>query len=152
LAKDPKALALFRSQQEDIEELAKLTNQAIAELKQDQEEKPYKLSYLDPYVIAAVSDLLALTLGQNEKAVFLEEVKDKYPTEMKFIQPGLINLYYYMTDAKVKAGTSWPREEEIAELDHAMNATDYIIEQTRARKQQRSMQVGPPQESLDPTA
>ena len=86
---------------------------------------------------------MALTLGLNEKANFLAQVKDKYPTEPEFIQPGLINLYYQMTEAKVKVQTSWPPDDTIAELGQAMNGANFFIAQSRQKmKETTSLLIG----------
>jgi hypothetical protein len=123
---------------EHLKKLLEWTSAAIDKLKSSVEEANYKLSYIDPYVVSAVSDFVALTLGHNEKANFLTEVKDKYPREMKFIQPGIINLYYQLSDAKVKAEAAWPLDEKIAELDYAMKGADLMVVQSRQRLKETS--------------
>jgi hypothetical protein len=127
----------------NVNDLLPLIHKALAKLKEAAQERTYKLSYIDPYVVAAISDLVALTLGLNEKANFLAQVKDKYPTEPEFIQPGLINLYYQMTDAKVKVQTSWPPDDTIAELGQAMNGANFFIAQSRQKmKETTSLLIG----------
>jgi hypothetical protein len=116
---------------EDAKTLSETVNRAAGVLKNLTNEKAYRLSFFDPYFIAAVSDLLALTLGQAEKATFLMQVKAMYPKEMAFIQPGIISVYYYLSDSKLKDESPWPLEETLDELRFAMDGADYIVAETR---------------------
>jgi hypothetical protein len=52
-----------------------MVRRAVEKLQASPAERQYRLSFLDPYFVAAVSDLVALTLGQTEKASFLVQVK-----------------------------------------------------------------------------
>jgi hypothetical protein len=114
-------------------ELGQEVRRAVDELKASRNEKLYRLSFLDPYFIGAVSDLIALTAGHTEKAAFLMQVKNSYPRELEFIQPGIINLYYYLSDSKLKSDAPWPLEEKNDELDFAMAGADYIISESRKK-------------------
>jgi hypothetical protein len=116
---------------EDAKTLSETVNRAAGVLKNLTNERAYRLSFFDPYFIAAVSDLLALTLGQAEKATFLMQVKAMYPKEMAFIQPGIISVYYYLSDSKLKDESPWPLEETLDELRFAMDGADYIVAETR---------------------
>jgi hypothetical protein len=106
---------------------------AVDKLKSSRDEKRYRLSFLDPYFISAVSDLIAFTLGHTEKASFLVQVKAMYPKELEFIQPGIINVYYYLSDAKLKSDKPWPLDEKVEELDFAMAGADYMIDMSRKK-------------------
>jgi hypothetical protein len=111
--------------------LSETVNRAADILKNVADEKTYRLSFFDPYFTAAVSDVLALTLGQAEKAAFLMQVKAMYPREMELIQPGIISVYYYLSDSKLKDESPWPLEETLEELRFAMDGADHIIAETR---------------------
>jgi hypothetical protein len=104
---------------------------ATTALKKLPDEKDYRLSFLDPYFIAAVSDLLALNFGHAEKAAFLMQVKAMYPKEITFIQPGIISVYYYLSDSKLKDESPWPLEETLEELRFAMAGADHMIRSSR---------------------
>jgi hypothetical protein len=119
--------------QSHAEDLEKKVDAAVAQLKATPEERQFKLSFLDPYFVAAVSDLVGLTLGQHEKAKFLVEVKGGYPERLDYIQPGLVNLYYYLSDAKLKSEAPWELDEELQELDFALAGTDQIISLSQRR-------------------
>ena len=101
--------------------------EAVAQLKATPGERQFKLSFLDPYFVAAVSDMVGLALGQHEKAKFLVEVKGGYPEMLDYIQPGLINFYYYLSDAKLKSEAPWELDEELQELDFALAGADHIV-------------------------
>jgi hypothetical protein len=140
----------------DAKELLKCFERAAQRLDRVKEERTYKLSLVDPYIVGAVSDLLALTLGKNEKANFLTLVKSKYPTEMKFFQPGLVNLYYQLSDAKNAVETPWPLDERIEDLSQAIKSIDYVIFESRKKlseakeKASDMTAVGSPGEPLPP--
>ena len=106
---------------------------AVEKLKELPNEKGYRLSFLDPYLISAVSDLIVLTLGHGEKAIFLEQIKSFYPRELEYIEPGIINLYYYLSDAKLKSDAPWPLDEEVEELDFAMAGADHMVDMSRKK-------------------
>ncbi len=106
---------------------------AVIKLNASRAEKGYRLSFMDPYFISAVSDLIALTLGHTEKASFLMQVKAAYPKELEFIQPGIISIYYYLSDAKLKSDAPWPLDEKLEELDFAMIGADNMISMSRKR-------------------
>jgi hypothetical protein len=108
-------------------ELIRCMDQAAAKLDTSEGERRYTLSFIDPYVVAAAADLLNLGRGPAAKADFLTLVKSKYPIEMKFFQPGLVNLYYQLGDVKNKTETPWPFEERIKDLDQAMQGVEYVI-------------------------
>jgi hypothetical protein len=97
-------------------------------------ERKYTLWLIDPYIVALVGDLVALALGQAEKAKFLTLVKDEYPTETKFFQPGLVNLYYQLGDVKNHVEASWPLSERFQELNQAMAGVDYVIAEAMRAK------------------
>jgi len=120
----------------DVKILTWLGSEAIAGLKGSAEEAAYKLSYIDPYITGVLAEFIGLEFGTNEKANFLTLVQDKYPTDVKFVQPGIINLYYQLTDAKVKVAKPWPLDEKIAEIDFAMRGADYMIHEARRRIRQ----------------
>jgi hypothetical protein len=108
-------------------------SQAIKKLKASPDEKRYHLSFLDPYFINAVSDLIALTLGHTAKASFLMQVKSQYPKEQELIQPGIISIYYSLSDSKLKSDAPWPLDEEVEELDFAMTGAEHMINMSRKR-------------------
>jgi hypothetical protein len=110
-----------------------MVRRAVEKLQASPAERQYRLSFIDPYFVAAVSDLVALTLGQTEKASFLVQVKGAYPKSLDYIQPGLINLYVYLSDAKSKSDTLWPLDEELEELNFAMAGADRLISASRNR-------------------
>jgi hypothetical protein len=115
--------------------LDRLVRKAVEKLKVSGNEKQYALSFIDPYVSAAIGDMIALTLGHDEKAKYLMRIKPKYPKEKELIQPGIINLYYQLSDAKVKGDTFWPLDEEVEELDLAWDGAEHIITQSRQKSQ-----------------
>jgi hypothetical protein len=106
---------------------------AVARLHAAPNEKRFKLSFLDPYLICAISDLIEIAIGHTEKAVFLTQIKDLYPTDPDLVQPGIISLYYYLTDSKQKSESSWTLDEKIGELDFAMAGADHMIAVSRKR-------------------
>lgn len=107
--------------------LGEQVHQAVDKLKADSSEKRYHLSFLDPYFICAVSDFIALTLSNTEKANFLMEIKSQYPKELELVQPGIISIYYYLSDSKLKSEAPWPLDEKIEELDVAMAGAEHMI-------------------------
>jgi hypothetical protein len=121
--------------EDDATRLFEKGGEAAAGLRADPSENRYKLSFIDPYFIGAVGDLIALALGHGEKANFLMQVKNSYPDRFKFIQPGLINLYFQLTDAKLKSEGPWPLDEKIAELDWAMEGAEYLVRRSRQEKE-----------------
>ncbi len=102
------------------------TSCAIQMLK-DNDEKKYALSFLDPYFTAAVADLLAMTFGHDEKARFLMTVKEKYPADHNLLQPGIINIYYQLSEAKTHGNATWPLADEVEELARAMDGAEFIV-------------------------
>jgi hypothetical protein len=127
------AAQMMQGSRERAEKLGQKVRDVVLALKSLPDEREYKLSFLDPYFIGAVSDLIAMTFNHTEKADFLTQVKASYPRKLNYIQPGIINLYYYLSDAKLKSDTPWPLDEELQELDYAMQGSDYLINASREK-------------------
>ena len=106
--------------------------QARADLKNTKLATPntYPLTLLDPYVAGAVGELTKFVFGQREKGEFLSRIAGGYPNEIDMIQPGIINLYYQLSDAKVFSDSLWPLDQMIGELDRARDGAIYIISQS----------------------
>jgi hypothetical protein len=119
---------------EDAEKLGAWAAAAVAYLRQNSEERPYRLAYVDAYVTGAVSDLLGLVIGATEKAGFLTAIKSGYPVDLRFVQPGLINLFYQLVDAKLTSDATWPLDNKVGELAEAIRGADYILEGVRAKR------------------
>jgi AraC-like DNA-binding protein len=78
----------------------------------------FALATIEPYVIAAIAALVNFTSTQNDKAEFLSALKSKYPqpsAENRYFNPGIINFYYQLTEAKLRS-EGWPLDEMIDEL------------------------------------
>ncbi|HEY6258132.1 MAG TPA: hypothetical protein VIY51_20305 [Xanthobacteraceae bacterium] len=97
-----------------------------------------KPAFIDAYFTSAVADLVALVFGHNEKAKFLMRIKKRYPMETDYIQPGIINIYYQLSDAKLKSDALWPLDEEIEELVRAFDGAEFIVEAMRQKKAKAS--------------
>ncbi len=99
------------------------------------EDSKFNLWFIDPYIPEFVGELIALTLGYNEKAKFMMRIKDKYPTpdNSKFVRPGMINLYYQLVTAKSRSEATWPFAEGLRELDAANAGVDFILRESKNR-------------------
>jgi hypothetical protein len=84
----------------------------------------------DPYVIAAISDLVEFSRTLREKANFLHRLKKKIPPSMLVSDPplpGVVNYFYYLADAKMRSSASWPFDEVVQEIKQAIDLTNAIL-------------------------
>jgi hypothetical protein len=127
--------------------LADLVERAKSSLAKNDDEKEYRLSYLDPYVVGAVGDLLSFVLGDAEKANFLTVLKKGYPSDPRFAQPGLVNFYYQLADSTISREEPWPVDDQIKSLAQSLRMTEHLLARARSdareaeRRYIRSLEV-----------
>ena len=89
----------------------------------------------DPYVVTAIADLIAFVDDARARADFLNSVAGPllqpgeacHASKCPFASPGLINLQYALTTAKVNGLGPWPVKEAATDLAHAMQQIDVIV-------------------------
>jgi hypothetical protein len=91
--------------------------------------------YLDLYTTAAVADLIALTFGEEEKAVFLSRLEPNVVDSLAAPHPALVNFYLQLSFAMQKSSESWPRREMIEKLEKTYSLTEAIIAAIRTSKE-----------------
>jgi hypothetical protein len=97
--------------------------------------KIYALRIIEPYLAAATGDLISLLggdSGQKDKAEFLTKMLENFPRSDEMQSPGVINIFYQISDAKLKSPGSWPLGQTLSELDYALHGADYMIAQSVA--------------------
>ena len=97
--------------------------------------KLYALRIIEPYLAAATGDLISLLggdSGQRDKAEFLSKILENFPRSDEMQSPGIINIFYQISDAKLKSPGSWPLGQTLSELDYALHGADYMIAQSVA--------------------
>jgi hypothetical protein len=93
----------------------------------------YAVTIFDAYIVGAVSDLLAFCFGHQEKAIFLSLVSQDVPRMDKIIQPGIINLFYQLTDSKIKSDEAWPLDNVDSDLTFALRGVEYLIAKAKLK-------------------
>jgi len=91
------------------------------------EHKIHALTAMEPYVVGLAGDLVAFVFGQKEKADFLDQIAEHFPQNDDLLQPGIINLFFQIIDAKIQSGVSWPMDELTEQLDYALHGADTFI-------------------------
>jgi hypothetical protein len=102
----------------------------------------YALTVMEPYLAAAVGDLIAFVFGQNEKAYFLTGISHNFSTHSNntdFQSPGIINIYYQLTEAKFRDEGVWPLDDVVAEINRALVGADALVYRSRMRAKQSSV-------------
>jgi hypothetical protein len=92
----------------------------------------YALRIIEPYLAAATGDLISLLSGDKDKAEFLTKMLENFPRLDEMQSPGVINIFYQISDAKLKSPGSWPLGQTLSELDYAIHGADYMIAQSVA--------------------
>jgi hypothetical protein len=110
-------------------DIGKYFNDAIGILQKDGKAKPeiLALMVMESYLVGAAADLIALISGQREKAVFLTKMVDKFPHSEEFVTPGIINLFYQLTDARVNSPGLWSGERTLSDLNYAIRGVDLMM-------------------------
>jgi hypothetical protein len=110
-------------------DIGKYYKNAIGVLQKDGKAKPeiLALMVMESYLVGAAGDLIALISGQREKAVFLTKMVDKFPHSEEFVTPGIINLFYQLTDARVNSPGLWPVERTLSDLNYAIRGADLMM-------------------------
>jgi hypothetical protein len=138
---------LFRREHREPSNDAKIIwlalEQTIARIRTDPKEKEkdnreiYALTLLDPYIAGAVGDLIGFNFGQREKARFLMQISRKYTTNGKLPLPGIINIYWQLSEAKLHSEAAWPLDDAIGDVEHALQGADDIIYRTRMHAKEK---------------
>jgi hypothetical protein len=85
---------------------------------------------IEPYLIAATGDLVAVLHGQKEKAEFLTRMLDGFPDSIDLMTPGIVNAFYQVADAQLQSFEKWPVDKISSNLDFAIKAVDQLIAKT----------------------
>lgn len=103
---------------------------AIEVLKEHREQSAAKLSLVvfEPYVTAAVADLISLISGEREKADFLLNMLDGFPPSDDLGTPGIINLYYQVTDSQLNSIGSLPLDLMIEQIEYAIRSAKILMD------------------------
>jgi hypothetical protein len=92
------------------------------------------LMVMDSYLAGAIGDLIALISGQpKDKAVFLTTMLDNFPHTDEFITPGIINIFYNVSDARIRALGSWPLQQTLSDLNYAIHGIDVYLQKAADR-------------------
>ncbi len=92
------------------------------------------LMVMDSYLAGAIGDLIALISGQpKDKAVFLTTMLDNFPHADDFITPGIINIFYNVSDARVRSPGSWPLQQSLYDLNYAIHGIDVYLQKAADR-------------------
>jgi hypothetical protein len=113
----------------DANAIARRYRDAANILKEQGRDKPeiFALTILEPYLTGAAADLIALISGHREKAEFLTKMLDKFPHSDELVTPGIVNVFYQVTDARLNSPSSWPLELTLSDLDYAIQGADLMM-------------------------
>jgi hypothetical protein len=105
-------------------------NKAIGVLKERREQSATKLSLVvfEPYVTAAIADLISLISGEREKADFLLNMLEGFPLSDDLGTPGIINLYYQVTDSQLNSIGSLPLDLMVEQIEYATRSAKILME------------------------
>src|SRR5262249_48419298 len=98
--------------------------------------KNYAIVLFDAYLLDVVGDMLTFLHGTRTKADFLTRIASGYPNSNELTQPGIINLYYQLSDAKLFSDTPWPLDQMIGELNRARDGSMYFISESKKKVRQ----------------
>jgi hypothetical protein len=85
------------------------------------------LLILEPYLVGALSDLIAILKDQERKAEFLVRTLEGFHRSDDMLTPGIINLFYQAADAQLKSSENWPFDEILIEIDYAIRGVSLMI-------------------------
>jgi hypothetical protein len=85
------------------------------------------LLILEPYLVGALSDLIAILRDQQRKAEFLARTLEGFHRSDDMLTPGIINLFYQAADAQLKSSENWPFDEILTEIDYAIRGVSLMI-------------------------
>jgi hypothetical protein len=113
----------------DAEKITEKYNESRAIIR-----KGYGVDYqltmiIDPYLIGALADLIAIITDQNQKAEFLTRSLDKFKTSDDRLTPGIINLFYQIADAQLRS-ENWPPPAILGELDYSLRGVKKMIDRS----------------------
>ena len=110
-------------------------------------------SLWDPYLAAAVADMIGFLEDQRGRAGFLETVmaaeRSHDPACLKrCLSPvaGDVNLKYAVVDAKIQSGRPWPLDDVVGDLESALDDLDSILRSSHLKTVAAKSYVRP----LDP--
>lgn len=103
------------------------------------------LTVFDPYLVGIVADLIFLASGDREKIDFLMNILDDFPLSDEFITPGIINLYYQVTDSWLNSTGPVPLDLVRSQIEYATHGADMMMARSTERLNQieRMAPVGP---------
>lgn len=115
---------------QDVEFIDEHYEQAFGILKDKGNDKPpiIALMVTDAYLIGATADLIALISGQQkDKAIFLTNMLDQFPHSDEFVTPGIINVFYQLSDARVRTLGSWSLQQILTDLNYSLHGSDVLL-------------------------
>jgi hypothetical protein len=85
------------------------------------------LTVFEPYLTGVISDLIAFLSDDQGKADFLSRMLDKFPTTDEFVSPGIINLFFQVTDARLNANKPLQLDRAISDIEFAQHGADLMM-------------------------
>jgi len=133
-----------RTVHEDANDIHEHFEAAIPALKNYSEEDPRQLSLIifEPYVTAAIGELISLVSGEKEKADFLQNLLHGFPLSEKLATAGVINLYYQVTDSQLNSIGSLPLDLMVDQIQYANRGAKNLMRESRKRLADKRLASG----------
>ncbi|MHC2290366.1 hypothetical protein [Bradyrhizobium barranii] len=104
-------------------------------LRESGDDKPAirALVVFEPYLTGAASDLISLISGEREKTDFLLNMLEDFPLSDDLVTPGIINLYYQVTDSWLNSIGSVPLDLVRAQIEYATRGAEIMMARSEKR-------------------